>query len=83
MKTYIYFSLNYNDDIVLENLSGSSNDNYNFLHSKNNIGKHVSKNILQLVDYLRKVIENSKNSISEKSINTKTLEKEEALCVFI
>ena len=59
----------------MENLSGSSNDNYNFLHSKNNIGKHVSKNILQLVDYLRKVIENSKNSISEKSINTKTLEK--------
>jgi hypothetical protein len=54
VKTLIYFSLSYNDNTVYENLFDSSyTQEIKFIHSKNDVGKYISKNCINILNYIR------------------------------
>lgn len=59
IKTLILFSMAYNDQQVLENLRENKPiEDIKFFHSKNEVGKYISKSFIQILNYLRNEISN-------------------------
>jgi len=64
VKTLIFLSFNYNDRVVYMCLNSKDKDvdSYNFYYSKNEIGKSLSKNCLDILHYIRIFLTNVKRS---------------------
>ena len=58
MQTLIYFALAYNDQNIFNNLNDNIDINAKFFHTKNEMGKYISKNCINVLNHIRKDMEN-------------------------
>jgi len=72
-KSLLFFAIGYNDNMVLKNTlmtNGKIFETLNFYFSKNEVGKYVSKNCIDILNYIRKDIfekNNTDDTISKPS----------------
>jgi len=66
----IYFAISYNDSLILKNLYEKQTiDETKFFHSKNEVGKYISKSCIHVLNYLRnQIINNNKDNFLLKEI---------------
>lgn len=67
IKTLIYFAISYNDQNVLTFLKdGYDSEEVKFFHSKNEIGKNVTKNCINVLNLVRRDHPGKKEEIQDK-----------------
>jgi hypothetical protein len=74
-KTLVYFALHHNDKIVLMTLENQIDINgIKFVHTRNEIGKHISKNVILILNFMRNDVE---TNIEDDKVPMNTEQHEE------
>jgi hypothetical protein len=67
-KTLVYFTLCHNDNIVLKSFGESSP--IKFIHTRNEVGKHISKTVILTLNYMRNDIVTNQDEDTKTTIDS-------------
>lgn len=65
MKTLIYFALSYNDQTVLNGLYDIKTLENKFFHNKNETGKYITKNCINVLNYIKNDMDSEDNLVKK------------------